>query len=95
MTELVHQLEFNKDSKEREEAAKLIRTFVRSNKEMSRSYAHSILKVLINKIEGEQATSAFISAILEAIGEISHVDSESVKPYLGELFPLILECIKD
>jgi FKBP12-rapamycin complex-associated protein len=33
--------------------------------------------------------------VLEAIGEISNVDSESVKPYMGEMFPLILECIKD
>jgi serine/threonine-protein kinase mTOR len=46
-------------------------------------------------IDGEQATSAFISAVLEAIGEISNVDSESVKPYMGDLLPLILECIKD
>lgn len=49
----------------------------------------------MQKIEGEQATSAFISAVLEAIGEISNVDSEAVKPYIGDLFPLILECIKD
>jgi FKBP12-rapamycin complex-associated protein len=81
--------------KEREEAAKLIRTFVRSNKDLSRSYANSILKSLIQMIDGEQATSSFISAVLEAIGEISNVDSESVKPYMGELMPLILECIKD
>jgi hypothetical protein len=46
-------------------------------------------------IDGEQATSAFISAVLEAIGEISNVDAESVKPYMGDLLPLILECIKD
>mmetsp|Transcript_6542 Transcript_6542/g.5842 ORF Transcript_6542/g.5842 Transcript_6542/m.5842 type:complete len:131 (-) Transcript_6542:79-471(-) len=81
--------------KEREDAAKLIKTFVRANKDLSKQYATSILKCLIKKIEGEQATSAFISANLEAIGEISNVESESIKPYMGELFPLILECIKD
>jgi hypothetical protein len=43
----------------------------------------------------EQATSAFISAVLEAIGEVSNVDADSVKPYMGDLMPLILECIKD
>jgi hypothetical protein len=86
--------------KEREEAAKLMKTFVRSNRDLSRSYAHSILKSLISVIVeaggGEQAaTSAFISAVLEAIGEISTVDADAVKPYMGELLPLILECIKD
>ena len=92
---LTNQLEHSQDIKEREEAAKLIKTFVRSNKDLSRSYANSILKSLIQMIDGEQATSAFISAVLEAIGEISNVDSESVKPYMGDLLPLILECIKD
>lgn len=44
---LIHQLEHSHDIKEREEAAKLIKTFVRSNKDLSRSYANSILKSLI------------------------------------------------
>ena len=81
--------------KEREEAAKLIKTFVRSNKDLPKSYAKSILKTLIQMIYEEQATSAFISAVLEAIGEVSNVDADSVKPYMGDLMPLILECIKD
>lgn len=97
---LSNQLEHSQDVKEREEAAKLIKTFVRSNRDLSRSYAHSILKSLIQVIveagaAEHAATSAFISAVLEAIGEISTVDAEAVKPYMGDLLPLILECIKD
>lgn len=68
---------------------------MRSNKDLSKSYANSILKSLIQMIYEEQATSAFISAVLEAIGEVSNVDADSVKPYMGDLMPLILECIKD
>lgn len=49
----------------------------------------------MQKIQGDQVTSAFISAVLEAIGEISNVDAEAVNPYIGELFPLILDCIND
>lgn len=81
--------------KEREEAAKLIKTYVKSNPDLSRSYANSILSCLIKKIEGEQANSAFVPAVLEVISEISKVDNESIKPYLSDLFPLVLECIKD
>lgn len=44
---LLNQLEYSQDIKEREEAAKLIRTFVRSNKDLSKSYSNSILKCLI------------------------------------------------
>jgi serine/threonine-protein kinase mTOR len=73
----------------------LIKTFVKSNRDLSKSYANSILESLIQMIDQDQATSAFISAVLEAIGEISTVDADSVKPYMGDLLPLILECIKD
>lgn len=50
---LTNQLEHSQDIKEREEAAKLIKTFVRSNRDLSRSYANSILKSLISMIDGE------------------------------------------
>lgn len=97
IVQLTNQLEHSQDIKEREEAAKLIKTFVKSNRDLSKSYANSILKSLMQMIEQPetQQTAAFISAVLEAIGEISTVDSESVKPYMGDLLPLILECIKD
>lgn len=68
---------------------------MRSSKSLSKSYASSILDSLITKIDGEQVTSGFVSAVLEAIGEISIVDSESIKKHMGKLLPLILECIKD
>jgi hypothetical protein len=68
--------------KEREEAAKLIKTFVKSNKDMSRSYANSILHSLIQRIETDQSSSAFKSAVLDVIREISYVDSDAIKPYL-------------
>jgi hypothetical protein len=53
------------------------------------------LLCLIKKLDGERATSTFVSAILNVISEISKINAESIKPYLGDLFPLILECIKD
>jgi len=50
---LICQLEHSQDVKEREEAAKLIKTYVKSNPDLSRSYANSILSCLIKKIDGE------------------------------------------
>jgi serine/threonine-protein kinase mTOR len=50
---------------------------------------------LIKKLDGELATSAFVSAVLEVISEIAKVNSDDIKPYLGDLFPLVIECIKD
>lgn len=68
---------------------------MRYNREISKAYAKSILKCLIQKTEGDHVTSAFLSSVLEAIGEISIVDSESVKPYIGDLYPVIIDCIRD
>ena len=50
---------------------------------------------LIKKLNGERATSSFVSAVLSVISEISKINAEAIKPYLGDLFTLILECIKD
>lgn len=74
---------------------KLIKIFIKYAPDLSRAYSSAILKCLIKKLDGEKATSSFVSGILTAISEISKINSESIKPYLGELFPLILECIKD
>jgi len=71
--------------------------FVKSAPDLARAYSTSILSCLIKKLEleNEPPTSAFVSAILNVISEISKINSEAIKPYLGQLFPLILECIKD
>lgn len=93
---LISQLELSNDFKEREEAVKLIKTFVRAcPPDLTCAYSSSILTCLIKKLDGELATSTFVSAVLEVISEISKVNSEDIKPYLGDLFPLVLECIKD
>ena len=95
MISLISQLEQLKDAKEKEEAVKLIRIFIKYEPNLSRAYSTSILKCLISKLDGEKATSSFVSVILTGISEISKINADAIKPYLGELFPLILECIKD
>ena len=92
---LISQLEQTNDPKEKEEAVKLIKIFIKYAPDLSQAYSSSILKCLIRKLEGEKATSSFVSVILTGISELAKINSESIKPYLGELFPLILECIKD
>lgn len=92
---LLQQLEFSQDFKEREEAAHLLKTFVRSNRDLCRENADNILNCLIKKVEAEQTSSPFVLASLEAIGELSHVRAEVVEPHLDLLIPLVLECVKD
>lgn len=74
---------------------KLIMMFVKSAPDIAKSYSASILASLIKKLDGERATSAFVSATLNVIAEIAKVNSDAIKPYLGDLFPLCLMCLKD
>ena len=69
--------------------------FVKSAPDIAKSYSASILASLIKKLDGERATSAFVSATLNVIAEIAKVNSDAIKPYLGDLFPLCLMCLKD
>jgi FKBP12-rapamycin complex-associated protein len=95
LIELLSTLEYSVDFKEKEENTKLLKTFIKSCKDLVKSYTKSILQALISKLESDQTTSSFMSAILEAIGELSNVGGNDIKPYLGDLIPLIMECIKD
>jgi len=95
---LISQLEHSHQYKEREEAAKLIKYFVKYNRDLSKSYAQSILNCLFQRIDQDKKqkiTTPFISALLDVMREISFVDSDATKPYIGEIFPLILESVKD
>ena len=69
--------------------------FVRHTPDLAKAYSTSILLCLIKKLDGERATSVIVSSILTVISEISKINADAIKPYLGDLFPLILECIKD
>lgn len=95
---LISQLEHSHQYKEREDAAKLIKAFVKYNRELSKSYAQSILNCLFQRIDQDKRqkiTTPFISALLEVMREISFVDPDATKPYIGQIFPLILESVKD
>jgi hypothetical protein len=69
--------------------------FVKCTPDLAKAYSTSILVCLIKKLEGERTASILVSSILTVISEISKINAEAIKPYLGDLFPLILECIKD
>lgn len=69
--------------------------FVRHTPDLAKAYSTSILLCLIKKLDGEKSTSIIVSSILTVISEISKINADAIKPYLGDLFPLILECIKD
>ena len=43
----------------------------------------------------DSVSPTFVSAVLEAIGELSSVGGYAIKPYLNELFPMLLQCVKD
>jgi len=95
---LISQLEHSHQYKEREEAAKLIKAFVKYNRDLSKSYAQSILNCLFQRIDQDKKqkiTTPFISALLDVMREISFVDPDATKPYIGQIFPLILDSVKD
>ena len=51
---LISQLEHSHQYKEREEAAKLIKAFVKYNRDLSKSYAQSILNCLFQRIDQDK-----------------------------------------
>ena len=42
-----------------------------------------------------RACAGVASCVLATLGELSHVGADEIRPYLGELIPLILDALQD
>lgn len=93
LIQLLTEIEFSSNSRNREESAKLLAALVHNSKSLVKPYVKSVLKVLLAKARD---TSATVSAsILAAIGEVARVGGEQMEEYFSEIMPLILETFQD
>lgn len=95
LVSIMSTIEYKGDPKEKEEAIKILNTFVKKCKRVVKDHVDSLLKSLLNKMHGKDFNNSLLPDIIEAIGQLSTIDGKSVVNYLNDLIPLILDCIKD
>lgn len=93
LIQLLTQLEYSTASRKKEESATLLSLLISSSKNVTKPYVKPIIDVLLPKARDKSASVA--SSSIAALGELTVVGGEDVKPFIPDLMPLILETFQD
>lgn len=94
LVQLLSQLEYAANIKEKEEAAKMLTLLMKYSGQMCESYTEAILDSLIPKLRDSTYTT-LVPSVLSAVGQLSEVGGDMMKPKLKEVVPLIIENLRD
>lgn len=93
LIQLLTELEFSGDSRNKEESARLLKHLVKSSQKLIKPYVEPILKALLPKLRDNSPHVA--SCVLAALGELAVVGGEDILPHIHELVPLIIDTLQD
>ncbi|KYQ91695.1 protein kinase [Tieghemostelium lacteum] len=93
LIQLLTELEFSGDSRNKEESARLLGHLIGASEKLIKPYVEPILKALLPKLRDSNPRVA--SCVLAALGELSVVGGEEMKQHIDQLLPLIIETLQD
>ncbi|XP_062176298.1 serine/threonine-protein kinase TOR isoform X2 [Alnus glutinosa] len=98
LIQLLTYLEHSADSKCREESAKLLGCLIRNCERLILPYISPIHKALVARLNdgtGVNANHGIISGVLVTVGDLTRVGGYSMRQYIPELMPLIVDALLD
>lgn len=93
LIQLLTKLEYSTASRKKEESAILLSLLINSSRNVAKPYVKPIIDILLPKSRDKSASVA--SSSISALGELSVVAGEDIKPFIPDLMPLILETFQD
>lgn len=93
LIQLLTKLEYSTASRKKEESACLLSLLISSSKHVAKPYVKPIVDVLLPKASDKSASVA--SSSIVALGELTVVAGEDIKPFIPSLMPVILETFQD
>ncbi|KAG0471251.1 hypothetical protein HPP92_015797 [Vanilla planifolia] len=98
LIQLLTYLDQSTDSKCREESAKLLGCLIRSCERLIIPYIapiHKALATRLRDVTGINANNSIVTGVLATVGELAKVGGFSMRKYLCELMPLIVDALLD
>eukprot|EP01133_Synstelium_polycarpum_P000171 gene171-204_t len=93
LIQLLTELEFSGDSRNKEESARLLGHLIGASERLIKPYVEPILKALLPKLRDSNPRVA--SCVLAALGELSVVGGEEMRTHIDQLIPLIIDTLQD
>nr|XP_009395017.1 PREDICTED: serine/threonine-protein kinase TOR [Musa acuminata subsp. malaccensis] len=98
LIQLLTYLDQSMDSKNKEDSARLLGCLIRSCERLILPYIAPIHKTLVARLSegtGSNASSGVVIGVLATVGELAKVGGFTMRQYLPELMPLIVEALLD
>eukprot|EP00002_Diphylleia_rotans_P028068 TRINITY_DN5657_c0_g1_i3.p1 TRINITY_DN5657_c0_g1~~TRINITY_DN5657_c0_g1_i3.p1 ORF type:complete len:1876 (-),score=390.71 TRINITY_DN5657_c0_g1_i3:1816-7443(-) len=93
LIQLMTELEYSGDLRNKEESAQLLACLIRSSHRLTKPYMEPVLKAIVPKLrEGSQGLSIWI---LDVLGALAEVSGEEMCAYFDELMPMVMEAMQD
>lgn len=89
LIQLLTELEYSTATRNKEEAAKLLTGVVKASQRLVKSYALSMLEVMLPR--ADDANPSVASKVMECLGELAKVGGEDLAPHAGEVLKLTIE----
>lgn len=93
LIQLLTELEFASSSSNKEESSKLLALLISTSNNLVKPYLKPILATLVPRARDPNPTVA--ASVIAALGELSKVGGEDMKPFFGQLMKLILDTLQD
>lgn len=93
LIQLLTELEFVSNPRNKEESSKLLALLISSTNNLVKPYIKPILDTLIPR--ARDPNSAVASSVISALGELSKVGGEEMKPFFTEMMQLLLDTLQD
>ena len=95
LIQLLIDLEHSGLGRNKEQASRLLGHLVANAPKLIRPYVDPILKVLIPKLHQTEQNPMVVASVLRAIGDLAQVGGSTMKNYVDELLPILLEFLSD
>eukprot|EP00698_Gefionella_okellyi_P003488 TRINITY_DN13298_c0_g1_i1.p1 TRINITY_DN13298_c0_g1~~TRINITY_DN13298_c0_g1_i1.p1 ORF type:complete len:2319 (-),score=474.81 TRINITY_DN13298_c0_g1_i1:41-6196(-) len=93
LIQLLTELQFSADARNKEESARLLGRLIRAADRLIRPYVAPVLQALTPKLRN--SPPAVAACVLETLGELARVAGEGMLQYVDQLLPLIIGTLSD
>ncbi|KAL6080518.1 Serine/threonine-protein kinase tor1 [Balamuthia mandrillaris] len=93
LIQLLTELDFSGDSRNKEESARLMGHLIRSSQPLIKPYVEPIVDAFLPKLTDKNAR--VVSCVLATLGDLATVGGEEMVPYIHKILPLIIETLQD
>lgn len=95
LLELLTDIEFSGAGRNREQSSKMLGHLISNAPTFIRPYTEPIIRVFIPRLKEIEPYPSVIISVLGAVGALAQVSGPEMRPWVNDLFPIILDVVQD